>query len=164
MPAPAWQTSGTRGAGPSRTLTPWPAPGTCSAPCSIPDCEPCLSQGRARAATPDPAPAQPGCTVGDADSWAPGREARGERADGPTPRPTAAVTEGWGPSRPPPPPTTISGKAAGAGCPFQLQGDTGGGVVTLSPAPLHFGPGLRPPVLPPLLLGRGPREEQMSQT
>lgn len=42
---------GLGGQDPLRLLTPWPARGTFSAPCSILDCQPCLSQGRAREAT-----------------------------------------------------------------------------------------------------------------
>lgn len=42
---------GLEGQDPFRLLTTWPARGTFSAPCSILDCQPCLSQGRARKAT-----------------------------------------------------------------------------------------------------------------
>lgn len=76
MPAPARWTSGTWGAGPSRLLTPWPARGTFSAPCSILDYQLCLSQGQAGQ------PLQPQPSLGTlTEVWTPGSlaEKPGER-------------------------------------------------------------------------------------
>lgn len=62
------------------------------------------------------------------------------------------VTEGVGTE----PPASAAHHHLRKGCWCWLPVPAAGGTLGVSPVRLHFGPGLRPLVLPPLLLGRGP--------